>query len=259
MVRLHTRQNTATRRRGFTILELLIAVIIIGILVAIIIPIYVSRANEARFSAAQADLDSLQSAEQHAAIDTGYFYRLYTLNDMKGGEAIPSSNLTGDRIDGIRDEQYRTDVGTPKRIFIDTVDGTILANDYKYDTLAQNETSFNWNGPYLNFSRKTGLKIQITIPGAGGIYPADLPVDPWNNVYMLFMGPAPWATTGGGLMDDRSGTIVTSYTGNDGGSYNTQIFDRPTVLSLGPNGIPGNGATSTEPNFGQGDDMMRQF
>lgn len=231
---------------GFTIIELIISVIIIGILVAVIIPIYVTRADEARLNAALQDLEALQTAQQHAAIDTGYFYRLYVLDDVGGGDAIPASNLTADRVDGIRDEQLRTDVTNPKSLFIDTKAGTFLLGGAAiYDRMVANETAFNWNGPYVNVARKVGLKN----PVAG--QPAGTPLDPWGNPYLFF--------TKEGLVNDRDGVISTTYVGLDGNTYNAVRFDRPTILSLGPNGVPGNGAGSTEPNFGQGDDLYRQF
>lgn len=231
---------------GFTIIELIISVIIIGILVAIIIPVYVTRADEARLSAALQDLDALQTAQQHAAIDTGYFYRLYVLDDVAGGDNVPASNLTADRVDGIRDEALRSDVSNPKLLFIDVKSGTfLLGGNAIFDRMAQNETAFNWNGPYVNVARKVSLKNPV--PNV----PAGTPLDPWGNPYLFF--------TKEGLVNDRDGVISTVYVGLDGNSYNAVRFDRPTVLSLGPNGVPGNGAGSSEPHFGQGDDLYRQF
>jgi len=239
-------KTTKKTKGGFTIIELIISVIIIGILVAIIIPVYVTRADEARLSAAQQDLDALQNAQQHAAIDTGYFYRLYVLDDTRGGDGVAPSNLANDRVDGIRDEALRTDVTNPKLLFIDTKTGLFLSGGNAiFDRMAQNETSFNWNGPYVNIPRKSGLKYPVAN------VPAGTPLDPWGNPYLFF--------TKEGLVNDRDGVISTTYIGLDGNSYNTVRFDRPTILSLGPNGVPGNGAGSSEPLFGQGDDLYRQF
>ncbi|MCX7626357.1 MAG: type II secretion system protein GspG [Candidatus Sumerlaeaceae bacterium] len=235
-----------TSQSGFTIIELIISVIIIGILVAIIIPVYVTRADEARLSAALQDLEALQTAQQHAAIDTGYFYRLYVLDDVAGGDNVPASNLTADRVDGIRDEALRSDVSNPKLLFIDVKSGTfLLGGNAIFDRMAQNETAFNWNGPYVSVPRKVGLKNPVAN------VPAGTPLDPWGNPYLFF--------TKEGLVNDRDGVIATVYVGLDGNSYNAVRFDRPTVLSLGPNGVPGNGAGSSEPHFGQGDDLYRQF
>ena len=112
--------------RGFTIVELLIAVVIIGVLTAIILPVYVSRAEEARLTAARADLESIATAQQQAAIDTGYFFRLFVLDDVLGGDAIPADDLVNDRIDGIADEILRNDALNMPQIFVDTKLGTLV-------------------------------------------------------------------------------------------------------------------------------------
>lgn len=235
------------RRRGFTIIELLIAVIIIGILVAVIIPVYSIRAEEARRAAAEQDLDSISNAQQHIAIDTGYFYRLYALDDVPGGDGISPENAN-DRVDGIRDEQFRTATGNPTLLFIDIRTGELLTNGNTiYQRLIANETSFNFNGPYLNVSRKTGPNL--VYPGV----PFGIPVDPWGNPYLLF--------TRKGVVDDDTGQIRQTYTAANGNTYNSSDsepwFDRPTVLSLGPNGLPGDGDPGSR--FGLGDDLYRQF
>ena len=50
------------RQSGFTMVELLIAIIIIGILVAIIVPVLSNRASDARIAAAKADLEAIANA-----------------------------------------------------------------------------------------------------------------------------------------------------------------------------------------------------
>lgn len=247
-----TYEPSGSPRRGFTILELLIAIVIIGILVAIIVPVYVSRANQARITACQTDLDGLKSAEEHAAIDTSYFYRLYTLIDGKKGDGIPPS-LPNDSIVGVRDELSRTDATNPTNMFIDTnmtpPDGGQLYTGAQatliYDRLARDETAFNWNGPYVNYSRKYTY-ADFNNPTPKG--PVGLPLDPWGNPYMLF--------TSKGYVQEPEGVIVPNVTIGTN-TYSCTGFDRATVLSLGPDGMPGDGKpTST---FGQGDDMFRQF
>jgi prepilin-type N-terminal cleavage/methylation domain-containing protein len=236
--------KTGYMNRAFTILELLIAVIIIGVLVAIITPVYQNRAEDARRAAAQSDLESLSKAQQHAAIDTGYFYRLYVLDDLRGDINNPPIELS-ERIDS---EHLRTDVGNPTLLFIDSREGNLLlSGDDIYRRMQNDPVNFNWNGPYLNLSRKTG---EFT---AQQPYPEGLPMDPWGNPYLFF-------TQEGVLQErDRQGVFLEVYVAADGNSYDATVFDRPTILSLGPNGVPGNGAGPEESNFGEGDDLLRQF
>lgn len=254
----HSKHSASSRPEGFTLIELLIAVIIIGILATIVIGVYVNRANDARLTAAISDLEMLQQGEQHAGIDTGYFYRLYVLDDVPYGDNIVPSDVAGstDRVDGIEDERLRVDVANPMNIFIETTPsssnyGQMLTNGQQIFTrLMANETTFNWKGPYVNFSRKIGPKIPAAKDGTGtpliGQYPG-VPLDPWGNAYLLF--------TKEGFVSDQLGSVVSSVT-IDGVTYDAKVFDRPTVLSLGPNGQPGSAGVAI---FGQGDDLYRQF
>ncbi len=235
---------------GFTILELLISVIIISILVAIIIPVLTSRASDARIAATRSDLDAIKTAQEHAGIDTGYFYRLYVLDDVRGGDGI-SPKATNDVVDGILDEELRGGTEWPQ-IFVDVQSGMLLAPTAatnKFDTLKQSETNFNWNGPYVNYAKKVPPNEPVAAPGRT----AGVPVDPYGNPYLFF--------TKEGLVLEPDGQIVTTIA-IGGQTYNAQIFDRPTILSMGADGSPGTGANPADQEngqFGQGDDMFRQF
>lgn len=50
------------RQQGFTLLELMVVVVIIGVLGALIVPNFMDRPNEARVSAAKTDISSLMQA-----------------------------------------------------------------------------------------------------------------------------------------------------------------------------------------------------
>ena len=54
--------NAATWQRGFTLLEVMVVVVILGILAALVVPRIISRPDEARVIAAKQDIASLMQA-----------------------------------------------------------------------------------------------------------------------------------------------------------------------------------------------------
>lgn len=252
---------------GFSIIELLIIIILIGILVAIIIPRIATRTELARQKTAMADLEMISSAQERAVVDTGYIYRLYALDDVAGdGDGIGFGG-TNDVIDALKDEYnsllgiYNLAFNNPRRLFIDPETGLFISDNQAsnlFTLLHANETAFNWHGPYLVLQKDTGTSpwtyTSAQLPADGK---DDIPDDPWGNNYLLF--------TKRGMVLENDGVITeTVIFPSDGNTYNCKLFDRTTVLSLGKDGRPGDGSgPSSDPsapgNFGQGDDIIRQF
>lgn len=142
------------KKNAFSLLELLIAIIILGILTALVIPRLQTRADEARIQAARSEMRELAKAEQNCELDTGYYVKLRVLNDIPG---YSDSTTMGWRELGIKSEPYP--------YAIDTDGGWALIGGSYADL------SNLWKGPYINFQRAE-------------IISGD-PIDPWGQPYAL--------------------------------------------------------------------------
>lgn len=69
----NTKQNIPTRPHGFTLLELLVVMVIIGLLVGYIGPRYFAQIGKSEIKVARAQIDGFEKAIDQYRIDTGHF------------------------------------------------------------------------------------------------------------------------------------------------------------------------------------------
>ncbi len=75
----------ARNQGGFTLIELMITIAIIGVLAAIAIPNYISYRNRALVARAQADLKTIEKAVTMLALDTGLYPSKKPVGEFLGG------------------------------------------------------------------------------------------------------------------------------------------------------------------------------
>ncbi|HUT23898.1 MAG TPA: prepilin-type N-terminal cleavage/methylation domain-containing protein [Sumerlaeia bacterium] len=241
---------------GFSIVELLIAMIIIGVLAGILAPTLAHRAREAKKAACERELENIADAQERAAVQLSYYLRLYALDDLKGGDGRPISD-PDDRLDGLADETLNDGFYNHARaMFIDPETNDLLnwaSAETLYNQLVA-ETLY-WGGPYYTIHHDEAPEDHDKAGNPPHLH--DTPTDPWGNDYVFFLGRRTRnnrVLSDGGAFVEPAGVVVPQL-GWFGKTYDARKFDRPTILSMGPDGVPGDGETE----FGEGDDLYRSF
>ena len=89
------REERAAEDRGFTLIELLVVVVIIGILVAIAIPLYLNYQKGAHDRSAQSDLRNAVPALQQCYSENGNAFPTGALTDVTGNQTLTCGTGSG--------------------------------------------------------------------------------------------------------------------------------------------------------------------
>jgi general secretion pathway protein G len=66
-------KRLSRNQRGFTLIEIMVVVVILGVLAALVVPRFLNRPDEARIVKAQVDIKSLEEALGMFKLDNGFY------------------------------------------------------------------------------------------------------------------------------------------------------------------------------------------
>lgn len=139
------------KERGFTLIEIMVVVVILGVLAAIIVPNIISRVEDAKMVKAKQDINALENALEMYRLDNGNYpttdQGLQALIEKPQSEPIPNAWRAGGYIKQLRKDPWNRPYqylspGTHKEIDIFT---------YGKDTKGDHKTEIgNWDASESN-------------------------------------------------------------------------------------------------------------
>jgi len=98
------------KSQGFTLIEVMVVVVILGILAAFIVPRIIGRPDEAKIAKVKSDVRALQTALDLYRLDNGVYptteQGLKALTTKPSSEPIPSNWRTGGYIQKLNDDPW---------------------------------------------------------------------------------------------------------------------------------------------------------
>lgn len=138
------------REKGFTLIELMVVVVIVGILAAVALPRFMLQQKKAKEAAAWADLDAMTTAMEMYYLDCD----TYPIEDAKAGSTVGLAKLASDTAPGwagpymkFRRFERGSSATTPDDPW---------GNDYGYEGTATSYTIWCKSGKYagVDYSAK---------------------------------------------------------------------------------------------------------
>ncbi|MFO1380668.1 MAG: type II secretion system major pseudopilin GspG [Chitinivorax sp.] len=108
-----TLQSRRTMQRGFTLIEIMVVIVILGVLAALVVPKIMSRPDEARAVAAKHDISALMQALKLYKLDNGSYptteQGLKALTQKPTVAPVPNNWKTGGYLDKLPQDPWGRD------------------------------------------------------------------------------------------------------------------------------------------------------
>jgi prepilin-type N-terminal cleavage/methylation domain-containing protein len=222
-------------RQGFTLTELLVVLLIIGLLATLAVPVYIAKRQQAMITVAQAEVRALAEAEKQCQLIHGYFVPLQMLDDV-----IPDSTISSTLpVDDLSEEDQNLYVIDPMQSLQDQMTDQLQIRSL--DTNMRIYKMINeWAGPFLNPQRVLFAQDVKIDPNTDlDRYRLDVPLDPWGNPYR-FYSPLGLVGTNADSTDLTEADSTSDWTDFSDGRLTTTDGERMqgkyAIISYGPNG-----------------------
>ena len=212
------------RRRGLTLTELLVVMLIIGLLSTIAVPVYVNRMEDARIRVARGECREIAMAQEQCALIHGYYVPFQLLDDKP---RIANITDVGDSM-GLEpwSSIYLINPLIPPQYQLNNQE--LLASDRERIRNMRN----NWQGPFLNPHRVYTGNEDPKDPNFqnSNTVRLDFPLDPWGEAYRFY---SPLGLIGSSASQRTEPGLTVGFSDGRLTTQDDRNFDKYAVVSYG--------------------------